>query len=106
MRKFTFPALIAAIATLNLATTRPGLAQDQGLQIAGGVLQTIADGLNGATAPLPPSGFPVLDPNPVVFDSGEQLTGAAFDAFGRPVVTTNQTIMNQSALDPNRNTID
>lgn len=121
-------SLFASVAVLSLLTARSGQAQDPGLQIAGDILQAIGNGLNGGNMQPPPVPYPAYPPayppgpggfpppyppgaigggpNPVVFDTGATITDIQFDASGRPVVITDQTIANQSAADPNRNVID
>lgn len=113
--------VVAALAVTSLTAIRPAAADDRARQFAGSFLQALADGLNnGGGQPNPGGGGfvppvtpavnpwvgPAVNPNPVVFNGGVNVTGVGTDAFGRPVVQTNQTVATASAFDPNRNVVD
>lgn len=131
MLNFTKQAAIAALATMSLTSIRPAAADDQGRQIAGSILQAVADGLNNANGGvqpgfsgqvvyppvyppagpqyppvIPPTVTPVVNPGAVAWDSGVTVTGTGVDPWGRPVVQTGQSLATVSAFDPNRGTVD
>ena len=113
MLNCTHKIVAAALVATCVAVVRPASADDRGRQFAGDLLQAIATGLNngGGGGPVfvpsqPPVVVPVFDPNPVVSDTGVNITATGIDPFGRPVVQTDQSTIHQSALDPNRGTVD